>query len=109
MSSLLDKDSYNELLSLLNNQSSNTLKHIIIASSTDVIKSVKIESWYKNNVNEKYYIWLGDDIANQYVLAVPNIPYEEKKIIFDYMGLAIYKGKYEMIKYVVDVRDIDEQ
>ena len=74
-----------------------------------VIKSVKIESWYKNNVNEKYYIWLGDDIVNQYVLAVPNIPYEEKKISFDYMGLAIYKGKYEMIKYVVDVRDIDEQ
>lgn len=105
----LDKEKTQLLYDNLNDQNKYPNKHIIIVSSTDVLKTVKLDSWYKNNVNEKYYIWLGDDITNQFVLAVPNIPYEEKKISFDYMGLVIYKGKYEMIKYVVDESDIDEQ
>ena len=108
INNLIDKDSYKELINLLTNQSSDTLKHIIVVGSTEVIKTLKAESWFKNNVSDKSYIWLGDDIANQFVLSPPNIPFEQKKINFEYMGFAIYKGSYEIIKYVIDKGDLDE-
>lgn len=104
----MDKEVYNEFIALLNNQQNYPLKHIIIVGSIEVIKTLRMENWFKNNVSDKFYIWLGDDISNQYTLNPPNISYEDKKINFEYMGYSIYKGKYEIIKYVVNTGDLDE-
>lgn len=108
MANILDKESYKELIDLLNNQSNYPMKHIIVVGSTEVMKTLKMEAWFKNNVSDKYYIWLGDDISNQFVFSPPNIPFEQKKISFEFMGFAIYKGSYEIIKYVIDKGDLDE-
>ena len=105
---IISKEDYNELIACLNNQNKYPFKHIIIVGSTDVLKALKVEGWYKNNVSDKYYIWLGNDITNQFVLTPPNVSYEDKKINFDFMGFVINKGNYEIIKYVLDKGDLDE-
>ena len=40
---------------------------------------------------------------------ISNLTLEDKKIEFDFMGLAVKKGTHTIIKYVVDTGDNNEK
>ena len=54
-------------------------------------------------------IWLGTEAGSQMSINISNLTLEDKKIEFDFMGLAVKKGTHTIIKYVVDTGDNNEK
>ena len=71
--------------------------------------NLQVETWYQSNIDKSTGIWLGEDIANQLAINISNIPLDDRKIMFRYMLFAIRKGKYEIVKHVVEEGETDEE
>ena len=71
-------------------------------------KKIQLESWYRDNINNTYGIWLGEDIGIQTALGVMSLTLEDKQNVFPCIGYPIYKGKHMTMKYVVDGVDQNE-
>ena len=68
----------------------------------DNYKSIQIASWFRDNVDNTFGIWLGEDIGVQITLSVMSLTSEERQNIFPCIGYPIYQGNHKVIKYVVD-------
>ncbi len=65
-------------------------------------KLIQVEDWFRDNVNNTFGIWLGEDISVQVALGVMSLSMEDKKVSFPCIGYPIYQGNHMIIKYVVD-------
>lgn len=65
-------------------------------------KKMAVEGWYRENINNTYGIWLGEDIGSQIALGVMSLSLEDKQNVFPCIGYPIYKGNHMTLKYVVD-------
>ncbi len=74
----------------------------IFVDNQDSYKNLQIEPWYRSHVDNTYGIWLGQDVGIQSIINVKNIDLNDKKLLFPYMAFAIYKGRYMILKYVVE-------
>ena len=65
-------------------------------------KTIQVEDWFRDNINNTFGIWLGEDISVQVALGVMSLSMEDKKVSFPCIGYPIYQGNHMIIKYVVD-------
>ena len=72
-------------------------------------KNLQLEPWYQSQVDATNGIWLGTEAGSQMSINISNLTLEDKKIEFDFMGLAVKKGSHTIIKYVVDTGDEHEK
>lgn len=79
--------------------------YAIFVDSYDSIKSILTEIWYQNVIDNTSGIWLGNGVGNQMVININNLSTEHRKLNFPCMGFLVKKGKYEVIKYVVEEDD----
>jgi len=102
---------YNKYFELLFKSVKNCKNNIFLYfDDTEGYKKIQTDSWFRDNINNTYGIWLGDSIAEQVALGVMSLTNEDKKNIFPCIGYPIYSGRHMVIKYVVDgVDDKNEQ
>lgn len=74
---------------------------------SDAYKEVQVEDWFRDNINNTFGIWLGEDIGTQVALGVMSLSVEDRQNIFPCIGYPIYQGKHMVVKYVVDGVDKD--
>jgi hypothetical protein len=110
-----------ELVSKLSNESKSILEQIFIDSSSyenstfifvddySSIKKLQFEGWYRSCVDESNGIWLGDGANDQMVINIETLTYDDKKVSFPYMGMAIHKENHTFIKYVIDVVEEEDE
>ena len=72
-------------------------------------KKLQLENWYKDNVNNTFGIWLGEDVGTQIALGVMSLSLEDKQTLFPCIGYPIYQGQHMTIKYVVDGVDREDE
>ncbi len=69
---------------------------------SDSYKEIQLESWYRDNINNTFGIWLGEDIGVQVALGVMSLSVEDRQNVFPCIGYPVYQGNHMVIKYVVD-------
>ena len=69
---------------------------------SDDYKLIQVENWFRDNINNTFGIWLGEDIGVQVALGVMSLSIEDKNNIFPCIGYPIYQGNHMVVKYVVD-------
>ncbi|MBR4262369.1 MAG: type VII secretion protein EssC [Bacilli bacterium] len=74
----------------------------IFAENYGVANNIRNEDWYRANVDNSCGIWLGENVGNQIAITISNMSLDDKRITFPYIGYAVYKGNYAIIKYLVD-------
>ena len=76
---------------------------------SDKYKQIQVEPWYKDNINNTFGIWLGEDIGLQVALGVMSLSMEDRQNLFPCIGYPIYQGKHMVIKYVIDGVDREDE
>ena len=76
---------------------------------SDGYKHIQTENWYKENINNTFGIWLGEDIGVQVALGVMSLSMEDRQTVFPCIGYPIYQGKHMTVKYVVDGVDKNDE
>lgn len=77
----------------------------IFADDYASLQKIQIENWYRNNVDNSYGIWLGEDVGSQMALNISSLTVEDKKINFPYISYPIYKGRHMIVRYVVEPQE----
>lgn len=99
------KDYFEALFKEVNKCKNNVF---LFLDDSEGYKKIQLESWYRDNINNTYGIWLGEDIGIQTALGVMSLTLEDKQNVFPCIGYPIYKGKHMTMKYVVDGVDQNE-
>lgn len=81
----------------------------LFLDDSDNYKQIQVEPWYKDNINNTFGIWLGEDIGVQVALGVMSLSMEDRQNLFPCIGYPIYQGKHMVIKYVVDGVDREDE
>ena len=90
----------------INNTENNIL---IFADSYEECKELQIEDWYRDNIDNTFGIWVGENIGTQIALGVMSLTMEDKNTMFPCIGYPIYKGNHMIIKYVIDGVDRENE
>ena len=69
---------------------------------SDAYMEIQLEDWYRDNINNTFGIWLGEDIGVQVALGVMSLSIEDRQTVFPCIGFPIYQGNHMVVKYVVD-------
>ena len=94
---------YNKNFELLFTQTSKCKNNtFIFLDDSNNYKMLQVESWYRDNINNTFGIWLGEDIGIQIALGVMSLSKEDKDNVFPCIGYPIYQGNHMVVKYVVD-------
>lgn len=94
----LTTDSKDKLNILLEKAESFYKLHFIIIENSSLISSYSYNTWYKLHIAGADGIWIGDGVADQYVLKVNKITSEMYKEIDDDYGYVITKNKGQLVK-----------
>ena len=76
----------------------------VLVDDYDKIKSLKLEPWY-SIVDTTSAVWLGQGVNSQSMFNVEELKAEDKKYRFEGLAFLIKKGKYTVIKTMMDGDD----
>jgi S-DNA-T family DNA segregation ATPase FtsK/SpoIIIE len=102
-------ESFNELTSQLSPDGNDKLKvfldkgnslnvTLIISDPVDKLNMITFEPWFQNQVSLQDCIWIGNGIADQYVLKLNKITNDMYSELQPMFGYAIVKGKPKLVK-----------
>lgn len=66
------------------------------------LKTLKLENWYRSQVDATSGIWLGEGVGDQLTISITGLSLDDKKKVFDDIAFAVNKGKRTIVKAVVD-------
>ena len=93
------KQIVNEMFSNANALENN---FFIFADDYDDIKNLKVEEWYRTNVNTSNGIWMGDGVGSQMAINITNLTLEDRKLNYPCMAFMVNNGRKKNIKYIID-------
>ena len=94
---------YNKKFEILFSQVSKCKNNtFLFFDDSDNYKLIQVEDWFRENINNTFGIWLGEDIGVQVALGVMSLSIDDRKNLFPCIGYPIYQGNHMVIKYVVD-------
>lgn len=92
-------DEYKEKLSVLLDKGESYYKlRFVIVDSFASVSGFSYESWYKRHVTGAEGLWLGDGIAEQYVLKLNKVTSDLYEEIGDQYGYVVSRGRSTLIK-----------
>ena len=106
---LLTENGRNVLNNLFMSVNAIQKSYFIFIDNYSSYKNLQLEDWFKSFVDRGNGIWLGPGLSNQMAFEVNNISMDIRNLEFPYLGFAINKGKYTIIKYVVDEEETNEK
>ncbi len=95
-------DSNLKIENIFDNVKELNLINYIIVDSVDKLKKTEYETWYKNYINNKQGIWIGNGISEQYSIKINNVTKELRQEIPDNFCYVVKRGKPELVKYIED-------
>lgn len=99
--SLENKNTINKLFELSKNET-NPIK-FIFAGTPDMVKPFEFEPWYRENVNNKEGIWIGNGIGDQNVIKIDNAYKLGKQQLTNEFAYIIKKSNTYLVKMVTKV------
>lgn len=88
-----------EKMSLLIEKAESFYKiHFVLVETQSMLSSLNYEAWYKRHVTGKEGIWMGEGIADQYVLKINKITSNLYEEITPEYGYLLTRGKPTLIK-----------
>lgn len=72
--------------------------HFVLVDNQGVQSALKYEAWYKRHVTGKDGIWMGDSIADQYILKINKITSDLYEEIDPEYGYLLTRGRPTLIK-----------
>ena len=96
----INADNKNKLSSVLVNAKDLNVDNFVIVDSADKIKSFGYDEWYKTGVDQSQGIWLGNGIADQYVLKLLSVPRQLRDEIPENFGYIVKNGKTTLVKLI---------
>lgn len=102
LKSKLTADNVTLFETIFNNAKSYEKSKFIFADDYASIKDLSVDNWYRNNVDNTFGIWLGEEVGTQMAISVMSLSMDDKKIMFPCIGYPIYKGNHMIVKYAVD-------
>ena len=73
---------------------------VILVDKQIDFKKMEYDDWYKNTIDGRTGIWIGENISNQYTLKTNQSIRESQYKIDDNFGFVVENGKYQLIKIV---------
>lgn len=98
--SRLDDANKSEFKSLFDKVEYLDFMNFIFIDTIDKVKTYELESWYKTNVNNKYGVWVGSGINEQFSLKVTERNKDLREDIEDEFGFVVKRGKVELTKFI---------
>ena len=74
--------------------------NFVIIDSVDKIRKIESESWYRNNVNKSFGIWIGNGINDQYSISISQKISNMRDDVPNSFCFVVNRGKAEYVKYV---------
>lgn len=94
----LTDDGKEKLFILLAKAESFYKLHFVIAESVSSMSSYSYEEWYKRHLNGSEGVWIGDGIADQYLLKISKITNDLYEEIGNEYGYSVARNKPTLIK-----------
>ncbi len=94
----LSRDGQDKLSTLLEKAEPIYKMHFVLAESISRLNSFNYDGWYKRHVANADGIWIGDGVADQYVLKINKVTSNLYDEIGDAYGYMIQKGKPTLVK-----------
>lgn len=96
--SQISEDTKDKLNLLLEKGSIDYNVNFIVSDAVAAVSGYSYDNWFKANVSTSDGIWIGNGIADQYVLKLNKLSNELYQEIGDDFGYAIVKGKSTLVK-----------
>lgn len=96
----ITEDSRDKLNVLLEKGEATYKIHMVIAETAGQFNPLSFETWYKKHVPGSEGIWIGDGLADQYVLKASKITSEMYEEIGDSFGYALIRSKPVLVKLI---------
>lgn len=96
----LEGDCKKNFISMLQKWESKANINIIISELAQKLSSIKLESWYKQNVNSNNAIWVGSGLLDQYSINISATNSEMKQLISSEYGFVIENGRATKVKFI---------
>lgn len=104
-------DSFTELENYLSGDAKDKLRvfldkgdslnvYMIISEASDKLSMITYESWFQNQASLSDAVWVGNGIADQYVLKINKITNEMYNELPSDFGFVINKGKVKQVKLI---------
>ncbi|ADU31801.1 type VII secretion protein EssC [Evansella cellulosilytica] len=97
LSTVLSEDANDKLKVFLDKGDSLNV-NIIISDSADKLNSIAFESWFQKQVSLGDAIWIGNGIAEQFLLKISKVSNDMYKEIPQDFGYVVTKGKVKLVK-----------
>lgn len=98
----LAEDSRDKLSVLLEKGEAVYKIHLVAVETAAQFNPYSFEAWYKKHITGSEGIWIGDGLAEQYVLKANKITSEMYEEIGDSFGYALSRGKPSLVKLISD-------
>ncbi len=72
--------------------------HFVFVETAVKLNEFSYDDWYKRHISNGEGIWIGDGVADQYILKVSKVTSSLYDEVGDSYGYRIQKGKYTLIK-----------
>lgn len=98
--SSLTAEEYNKLEKKFKTAKDNKNANFVVIDSVENIKKYEYDNLYRNYVNSNYAIWIGNGIADQYVIKIINYDRSLRDDITNKFGYVIEKGIPKLVKLI---------
>lgn len=106
--SVLSEDGKDKLRVFLEKGQSEYKIHFVMAEAAKQIGIYAAENWYRQNVNTGNGIWVGDGLADQYILKISQHSSSLYQEIGDNFGYIVKRGKPMLLKVVTTDEEVPE-
>ena len=96
--SQLSADAQEKLRLVLLKSEANYKQHFILVDALSEFNSINYEDWYKKQINGADGVWIGDGMADQYMLKVNKITNELYEEIGDEYGYLLNRNRFTLVK-----------
>lgn len=109
MKSKINEELYKMISELFKNIKNYPQAHIILVDVTNAFRQIQFEEWYTSNTDNKTGIWLGENFGSQTIIGATKMSPEEKRLNLANIAFCVSKGKYHIVKYMMDLEEDDEE
>ena len=76
--------------------------YFIFVDTYGSFKGLQTEIWYQTTIDNTTGIWIGEEVGNQMAININDLSLEDRKLNFPYMAFVVNKGRYRIIKHMVE-------
>lgn len=109
LNELLNSDSKEKLSLIFQKGCAEYKVHFVIADNAHSISSYNYNDWYKKHINGSDGVWIGDGVADQYILKINKVTSQLYKELDNGFGYAVVRNKPVLIKLLTTSQNMEDE